>query len=71
MRFWLEIGFIDHLWIVTSSNSNSLTELHTPDIALTTAHVTSRFLIMDFNSGDSSASVLTPSPAGHHLTANF
>jgi hypothetical protein len=32
MGFGLVIGFIDHLWITTSSNYNSLTELHTPDI---------------------------------------
>jgi hypothetical protein len=36
--FILNIGFIDHLRIVTTSNYNSLTELHTPNITVTTAH---------------------------------
>jgi hypothetical protein len=36
--FWI-IGSTDHLRIVTTSNYNSLTELHTPNI--TTAHIKS------------------------------
>jgi hypothetical protein len=35
----LVIGFIDHLRIVTTSNYNSLTELRTPNITVTTAHI--------------------------------
>jgi hypothetical protein len=36
--FGLVIGFIDRLQVVITSNSNSLTELHTPYITITTAH---------------------------------
>jgi hypothetical protein len=34
--FWLEIGFIDHLLVVTTSNYNSLIELH--NLLTTRAH---------------------------------
>jgi hypothetical protein len=34
----LDIGFIDHLQVVTIDNYNSLTESHTPDITVTAAH---------------------------------
>jgi hypothetical protein len=39
--FGFEIGFSDHLRIVTVSNCNSLTELHTPNLPVTTAHIES------------------------------
>jgi hypothetical protein len=41
--FGLVLEFIDHLHtqLVTVSNYNSLTELHTPDITVTTAHIKS------------------------------
>jgi hypothetical protein len=32
--FGLDIGFSDHLQIVTTRNYNSLTELHTPNITV-------------------------------------
>jgi hypothetical protein len=41
MGFGLVIGFIDHLQVVTISNYNSLTELHTQNITVTTAHIKS------------------------------
>jgi hypothetical protein len=50
--FVLVIGFIEHLQNITTSNYNSLTELHTPKITVTTAHrykvfsvITSRCLV--------------------------
>jgi hypothetical protein len=36
MRFGLEMGFIDHVQIITTSNYNALTNLHT--LQITTAH---------------------------------
>jgi hypothetical protein len=41
MGFGLVILFIDHLQIVTTSKYKSLTELHTPDITVTVAHIKS------------------------------
>jgi hypothetical protein len=40
MRFGLVIGFLEHL-NVTTNNYDSLTELHTPKITVTTAHIKS------------------------------
>jgi hypothetical protein len=37
VKFGLDIRFIDHLQIVTTSNCNSLTELHTLNITITIA----------------------------------
>jgi hypothetical protein len=39
--FGLVIGFIEHLQNVTTNNYDSLTELHTPEITVTTAHIKS------------------------------
>jgi hypothetical protein len=70
--FGLEILFIDHLQIVTTSNYIAITNFHT--LQITTAHaksfqslVTSRSLVTASNSGDSSASALTSLPAGSQL----
>jgi hypothetical protein len=39
MRFGLVIGFIGHLQDVPPNNYDSLTELHAPEITVTTAHI--------------------------------
>jgi hypothetical protein len=39
MGFGLVIVFIEHLQNVTTSNYDSLTELHTPKVIVTTAHI--------------------------------
>jgi hypothetical protein len=39
--FGLGIGFIDYLLIVTTSDYNSLMELHPPNTTVTTAHMKS------------------------------
>jgi hypothetical protein len=41
----LVIGFIEHLQNVTTNNYNSLTELLTPNITVTTAHISLLSLI--------------------------
>jgi hypothetical protein len=48
MGFWIT-GFIVHLWFVTTSNYNSLTELHFPNIGATIAHLkSSQFSLIVF-----------------------
>jgi hypothetical protein len=41
MGFGLASGFIEYLQKVTTNNHDSLTELHTPEITVTTAHLKS------------------------------
>jgi hypothetical protein len=41
MCFGLVIGFIEHLCNVTANGYDSLIELHTPKITVTTAHIKS------------------------------
>jgi hypothetical protein len=66
MGFELVTQFIDHLYtqLVTSSNYSSIGNLHTLQIhrahaKFSQSAFTSHFLVIDLNSGDSSASVLT------------
>jgi hypothetical protein len=71
MWFGLVIRFIYHVHtqLETTSNYNAITNLHT--LQITRAHAklsqsafTSRFLVMDLNKGDSSASMIMSLPAG-------
>jgi hypothetical protein len=39
MGFGLVIGFTEHLQNITTNNYDSLTELHTPKVTVTTAHI--------------------------------
>jgi hypothetical protein len=64
--FGLEIGFIDHfnIRLVSTLNYSAIANFHT--LRITTAHaksfqsaVTCRFLVMDLNNEDSSASSCT------------
>jgi hypothetical protein len=65
-------GFNDYLYtrLGTTSNYSDIADLHT--LQISTAHAKpqsfivfpSRCLVTDLNNGDSSASVLTPLPAG-------
>jgi hypothetical protein len=41
MGFGLVIAYIEHLQNITTNNYDSLTELHTPKITVTTAHIKS------------------------------
>jgi hypothetical protein len=73
MGFGLVTQFIDYLQIVTTDNCSTIANLHT--LQITRAHAkssqsayTSRFLVMDLNNGDSSASVLTSLPAGYYYS---
>jgi hypothetical protein len=57
--FGLEIGFIDHLQVVTVNDNNTIANFHT--LQTTIAHpqsfqtsFSSRFPVTDFNNGDSS-----------------
>jgi hypothetical protein len=65
------MDFIDHLytWLRTTSTHNAIADIYI--LQITREHTkpsqsafTSRFLVMDLNNGDSSASVVTPLPAG-------
>jgi hypothetical protein len=60
--FGLEIGFIDNLQVIATSNYKTIANFRT--LQITTAHdksfpssVTSRFPVTELNDGDSSASV--------------
>jgi hypothetical protein len=64
-------AFIDHLYtrLISTSNYSAIADLHTSEITIAHAKSsqsasTSRFLVKDLNTGDSSASMLTPLPAG-------
>jgi hypothetical protein len=57
--FGLEVGFFDHLQVVTTNNYNTIANFHT--LQITAAHAksfqcafTSRFPVTDLNNGDSS-----------------
>jgi hypothetical protein len=39
MGFGVVIGFTEHLQNITTNNNDSLTELHTPKITVTTAYI--------------------------------
>jgi hypothetical protein len=72
-RFGLVIGFIKQFQFVTTSNSNSLTNLH--NLQITTAHINSSVfitccLVTASSNGDCSASVLTFLLDGHWLTTH-
>jgi hypothetical protein len=61
--FELEIWFLDYLQVVTASNCNTTDNFHILQITTANAKcfqfaITCRFLVMDLNNGDSSASVL-------------
>jgi hypothetical protein len=69
-------GFTDHLYtqLGTTSNYSAIANLHTSQITAATTKsspacyvFTSRSLVTASNSGDSSASALTPFPPGHRL----
>jgi hypothetical protein len=75
----LVIGVIEHLQNVATNNYDSLTELHTPKIAITTAHIKSSHLpsrcsVVASNGGRSSysgfASSLWPQLPASHSTSS-
>jgi hypothetical protein len=77
MGFGLVIGFNELLQDVTTHNYDSLIELHTQKITLTTAHIKSSQFAMSspvtawlWILTVSSASVLRFLPAGYRLTIN-
>jgi hypothetical protein len=73
-------GFIDHFTTQLGITSNYSTIVHPDTLQITAASTkpspvrsvfTNRFLVMAFNSEDSSASMLMPFPAGHHPTTQL
>jgi hypothetical protein len=71
-------GFIDRLYtrFLSTSTYNAMANLHI--LKITRAHgkfcqsaFNGRFLVTDLNNGDSSASVITPLPAGYHSTTEI
>jgi hypothetical protein len=73
----LVIGFNEHLQNVPTNNYDSLTELHAPNITVTTAHTKSsvsiiRCLVAAFNGGRSQSSgfrnCTRPQPAVSHFS---
>jgi hypothetical protein len=71
-------GSIEHLYtlLISTSNYSAIDDLHT--LQFTRAHAkssqsafTGRFLAMDLNNGDSSASVLTSLTVGYHSTTEL
>jgi hypothetical protein len=73
MGFGLEVGFIDDVQIVTTSNDNTVADLHT--LQITAAHTkpsqsafTSRFPVTYLINGDSSASVFMSLLSGEYPT---
>jgi hypothetical protein len=74
--FGLDVEFIDHLYIqlVTTSNYSTIANLHSSQITKAQAKpsqsaFTSRFLVTDFNNGDSSTSMLTSLLSGEYPTS--
>jgi hypothetical protein len=43
--FGMDIGFIDYLQIINTSNCNSLAELHTPNGTVTITHIKSPLVV--------------------------
>jgi hypothetical protein len=78
--------FIDHLQVVTTNNYNTIADFHTKSSVSFHSSLlgnnsqqwlflcnsfTRRFLVTNLNNGDSSASVVTPLPAGYHSTTEL
>jgi hypothetical protein len=71
MGFGLVIGFIELLHNVTTNNYDSIVELHTPNITVTTGHIKSSLVVVWYwILTISSASVFMLLPAGDCLTSN-
>jgi hypothetical protein len=70
--FGLEIGFINHLQVITRSNYNTITNFHNSQITIVHAKpfqsaVTSRFAVMDLNNENTPSLVLPSLPTGSQL----